>query len=151
MPIRAGEQSLWRSQHGFDFVAGQRFWQDFPLAGGFDIQRGVVVDFFVEQKVAVEMAEGGELAAHAAAIDLMRKKLLEEFANVVAASGEEQAPGFLQELGELKDVGGVGGDGERGQAFLDAEVVEETGEHTRVGDRGHGGRFSMTRIGDGGK
>jgi len=66
-------------------------------------------------------------------------------------SREEQVPGFFQELGELKDVGGVGGDGKRGQAFLDAEVVEKTGEHGRVGCRGHGGRFSMTRIGHGGK
>src|ERR1700674_5654818 len=67
----------------------------------------------------------------------MGKKLLQEFANVIAARGNQQALAFLQKLRELQHVGGVGADGKRRKPLLDSEVIEKARKHVRVGAGSH--------------
>ncbi len=71
------------------------------------------------------MANGGELAADGAAVELIGKELLNEVADISAAgAGEERLAGF-EEFSELSEVAGVGGDGQLGQSALDLEIVEK--------------------------
>ena len=76
----------------------------------------------------------------------MGKKLLHEFANLVAAHAKQQALAFLQKLRELQNVGGVGADGKRRKPLLDSEVIEKARKHARVGAGGHGEKSLSMRV-----
>ena len=78
----------WSCKRGLDFIVRQRFWQNLPLPRGLDVQRGIVLNGFVQQEISLEVTQSGELAAHAAPVYLMGKKLLQKFADVVALGGE---------------------------------------------------------------
>ena len=69
-------------QRQFNFVASQRLRKNLPLFRGFDIQGRIVIDFFIEQEIAIEMAKRRELAADTASVDLIRKKLLQKVAHI---------------------------------------------------------------------
>ena len=73
------------AQHGFYFIASEGFRQHLPLFRRIDIQRGVVVDQLVEEKVAIEVAKGRQLAAYGTAIDRVGEELLNEVAHLGAA------------------------------------------------------------------
>ena len=91
-----------------------------------------MVDGLIEQKIFIKMPQCGEFAAHRAAVHRVGKKLLNEIAHFIAAGGEERAA-LTQKSGELGDVGGVGGDGQRRQSLFDFQVVEEAGEDLSIG------------------
>ena len=98
-------------KRGLDFIVRQRFWQNLPLARGLDVQRGIVLDGFVQQEIPIKMTQSGKFPSHAAPVHLMGKKLLQKFADVIAARGKQDALSFLQKLGKLPDVGRVSGNG----------------------------------------
>src|ERR1700733_3960969 len=125
------------SQRCFHFVASQRLWKNLPLLRRFDVQRGIVVDFLIEQQVAIKMTKRRKLSSYAAAIHLMGKKLLQEVAHIDAARRQQQALTLFQKFRELAHVGGVSADGKRRQSFLDSQIVEKAGEHARVCFRSH--------------
>src|SRR4029077_3751331 len=64
----------WSSQRRFHLVASQRFGKNLPLLRRLDIQSWVVVDFVIQQQVAIQMPERRKLSSHTAAIHLMGKK-----------------------------------------------------------------------------
>src|SRR5580693_6794087 len=98
------------------------------------------------------MTQGRKLSPHAAAVDLMRKKLLQEVAHIDASGSQQQTLALVQKFRELADVGRVSADGKRRQPFLDSQIVEKTREHTRVGFRIHeGGMRRVCALSDAGK
>ena len=92
------------------------------------------------------MTQCRKLPAYASAIHLMGKKLLQEFADVIAARGKQQALAFLQKLRELQNVGGVGADGKWRKPLFDSEVIEKARKHARVGAGSHGEEFEYARY-----
>src|SRR3954467_998957 len=116
-----------------NFVLCQRFRQNFPLPGGFNIQGRVVLDSLVEQQITIKMAQCRELASHTAAIHLVGKKLLQEFANITSPRRQQSSllPG--EKLRKLIDVRGLRSKGEPRQTFLDSQIVEKSREHRRIG------------------
>ena len=107
-----------RSEHAFHFVAGQRLGQHLPLLRRIDVQRGIVLDHLVEQKIAIQVAQRRELSSHRAAIDSIPEQLLDKFTHMVALGIEQRALVFFQKGGELSNVGGVGGNGQRCQILF---------------------------------
>src|ERR1035441_2846018 len=94
------------------------------------------------------MTQRRKLSPHTAPVDLMRKKLLQEFPHIVPPSGEQKPLMLLQVLGELQHVRRIGADRIRRQPFLDAQVIEKAGKHARIRLGSHSKkRFSMTVIG----
>src|SRR5579872_2474979 len=83
------------------------------------------------------MTQSRELPPDASPVDLIGKKLLQEFPHIVAPRGQEHTLSLLQEFGELANIGGIGADRERSQPLLDAQVIEKTGEQARVCFRSH--------------
>src|SRR3984957_16923830 len=83
------------------------------------------------------MAQRRELPPDATPIHLIGKKLLQEIAHITASRLQELAFVFFQELTELANVGRVGANRKRCQSLLNPQVVEEAGEHARVGIRSH--------------
>ena len=129
---------LWRRQRLFDFVAGQRFRQNLPLLGRIDVQRGIVADFRIEEKVPIEMPQGRELPAYRTSVNRIGEELLNEVTDVIPTGHGQEALARLEEAGELTDVGCVRRNSQRGEPFLDLEVVEERREGARIGFGGHG-------------
>ena len=119
----------------------QRFWQNLPLPRRLDIQRGIVLYRFVEQKIPIEVTQGRKLASHAASIDLVGEKLLQKFTNIVAARREQRPFSIVKKFRELTDVGRVSGNRKPSQTFLDAQVIEKAGKHPRIGFERHKGRI----------
>ena len=107
---------------------------------------GVVSDVAVEHQVLVEVAQGRELARHRTSINMVGKEMVEEVAHVLPPRAAERP--LLQEAGELGDVARVGRDGERRQALLNLQVIDERGEFLRDGLAG-GHAASMRVIGRG--
>ena len=122
-----------RSEHAFHFVPGQRLGQHLPLLRRIDVQRRIVLDHLVEQKISIQMTQGRELPSHRPAIDSIAEQLLDEFAHMVALGIEQRAFVFFQEGSELPDVGGVGSNSQRRETFFDLEIVAETIEDTGIG------------------
>ena len=59
----------------------------------------------VEQQITIKMTQRRKLAPHAAPVHLMRKKLLQKFAHIIAPGSQQKPLVLLQELGKLQDVG----------------------------------------------
>src|SRR5208282_2817790 len=106
----------------------QRLGKNLPLSRRLDVQRGIVLDLFVQQQVTIEMSQRREFSPDAAAIDLIGEKLLQEIAHIGTASRKQQPLAFFQKLRELENVGGVRRDGKRRQSLLDSQVIEKTGK-----------------------
>src|SRR5262249_14173677 len=79
----------------------------------------------VEQKVSVKLAQGGELAGYRPLAHAVRKQLVEKVADVFSSRLLKLALARFQELRKLLQVGLIGTNAERGQAFLDFQIVEE--------------------------
>ena len=62
-----------------------------------------MLDFFIEQQIAIQMPQRRKLPPHAATVHLIRKQLLQEFAYVVAPGRQQNPLPFLQELRELAE------------------------------------------------
>src|SRR6266478_174137 len=92
------------------------------------------------------MTKRGELPPHAAAIHLMGKKLLQKLAYLIAPRGEQQPFALFQKLGELTNIGCVGGNRKRRQSLLDPQIVEKSGEHRRIGIRSHQQKEISMRV-----
>src|ERR1700722_8432126 len=78
------------------------------------------------------MPQCRELPPHGAPIHLIRKKLLQEFADLIAPRREQRTPALFQKLRELANVRAVGADRKWRKPFLDSQVVEKAGEYVRT-------------------
>ena len=115
-----------------DFIPRQRFWQNFPLPRRLDVQRGIVLDGFVEQQISIQMTQRGKLPSHAASVDLMGEELLQEFTNIIAPRSEQCPFSILEKFRELNDVGRVGGDRKREPGLSRCADNREMPESTRA-------------------
>jgi len=92
------------------------------------------------------MAQRRELTPHTAAIDLMRKKLLQKITDVGTARRQERTFIFFQEFRELADIGSVSTRSKRRESLFDFQVVEKTRKHAGVGIRSHHGENKYARY-----
>ena len=91
-----------------------------------------MIDFLVEQQITIKMTQRRKLPPYTTTVHLMGKKLLQEFAHIVAPRGEQEPFPLFQELGKLEYVGGICANRKTRQPLLDAQVIEKAGKHVRV-------------------
>ena len=69
---------------------GERLGQHLPLFGAVDVQRGIVRDQFVQQEIAVELAQGAELAGDGTRIHAVAEQVLQQFFEIFPLGGEDR-------------------------------------------------------------
>ncbi len=124
--------------HGVDFGDSERFGQNFPGGGGFEVEGGIAADALVEEEPAEESAQAGELAPGGARLDAVLREVPEESGDVLLRGGEESGGVALEEFGELQKIALVRFAGERAQAFFDAQVGEVFADQSGVAEGGVG-------------
>ena len=130
----------------FHFVARQRLGQHLPLLRRIDVQRGIVLDHLVEQKIAIQVTQRREFPSYRTAIHGIAKQLLDKFAHMVALGIEQRAFVFFEKSSELSNVGGIGGNSQRRETLFDLQIVDEIHRgHARIGCGRH--KPSMRVIG----
>ncbi len=103
----------------------------------------------VEQKVAIQVSQGREFPPDGTPVHRIAEQLLDELTHMFALGIEQRAFVFLEKEGELSNVCGVGGNGERSESLFDLQIVDESVDYARFGCKRH--IPSMRIIGHSGK
>ena len=109
-------------EHFRDLGLGERFGQNLPRLGRFDVDGWVVMNAAIEKKPFIKAAQTAQLARGGAGIDVVVAEVIEKRGHVGLDRGQQHGVAVFEKLGKDAQIAEIGLASERAKSFFHPKI-----------------------------